>query len=108
MTDDFFRSRIDQMIDYRHPLVVLASCLPWQALQAGVAPQFAHKERPHQQSEETTDLAGPVVNTRFEFCRADYIFTMNRPLILAAPAFINSSQSVAIQCETIASPKNFL
>ena len=64
MTDDFFRSRIEQMIDYRHPLVVLASCLPWQTMQAGVAPQFAHKERPHQQSEEKADLAGPVVNTR--------------------------------------------
>ena len=63
MTDDFFRSRLDQMIDYRHPLVVLASCLPWQTMQAGVAPKFAHKRRPLQQSEETTDLAGPVVNT---------------------------------------------
>ena len=25
MTDDFFRSRLDQMIDHGHPLVVLAS-----------------------------------------------------------------------------------
>ena len=64
MTDDFFRSRIEQMIDHRHPLVVLASCLPWEKMQAGVAPQFVHKEQPLQQSEDRADLAGPVVNTR--------------------------------------------
>ena len=62
MTDDFFRSRLDQMIDNSHPLAVLASRLPGEGMQAGVAPQFAHKERPLQQSEEAPDLAGPVVS----------------------------------------------
>jgi IS5 family transposase len=61
MTDDFFRSRLDQMIEANHPLAVLASRLPWERMQAGVAPQFAHKERPLQQSEEAPDLAGTVV-----------------------------------------------
>lgn len=28
-TDDFFRARLDQMIDLRHPLAVLASRMPW-------------------------------------------------------------------------------
>ena len=46
MTDDFFRSRIDQMIDFSHPLAVLASRLPWAAMLAGVAPYLAHKELP--------------------------------------------------------------
>ena len=27
-TDDFFRSRLDQMIDLKHPLAVLATRLP--------------------------------------------------------------------------------
>ena len=27
-TDDFFRARLDQMIDLRHPLAVLANRLP--------------------------------------------------------------------------------
>ena len=27
-TDDFFRARLDQMIDLRHPLAVLAGRLP--------------------------------------------------------------------------------
>ena len=61
MTDDFFRSRLDQMIDHGHPLVVLASTLPWGKMETGVAPQFAHQARPLQQSEEAPDLAGPVV-----------------------------------------------
>jgi IS5 family transposase len=29
MTDDFFRARLDQMIDLRHPLAVLAQRLLW-------------------------------------------------------------------------------
>jgi IS5 family transposase len=61
MTDDFFRSRLEQMIDNNHPLAVLASRLPWEKMEAGVAPQFAHKELPLQQSEDAPDLAGPVV-----------------------------------------------
>lgn len=36
-TDDFFRARIDQMIDLRHPLSVLASRMPWQQIEASVA-----------------------------------------------------------------------
>lgn len=32
-TDDFFRSRIDHMIDLRHPLAVLASRMPWQEIE---------------------------------------------------------------------------
>lgn len=61
MTDDFFRSRLDQMIDHRHSLAVLASRLPWDKMASRVAPQFARKERPLQQIEEFSDLAGPVV-----------------------------------------------
>jgi transposase InsO family protein len=35
MTDtaDFFRSRLDQMIDLRHPLSVLACRMPWQEVE---------------------------------------------------------------------------
>lgn len=36
-TDDFFRLRIDHMIDLRHPLAVLASRMPWQEIEAAVA-----------------------------------------------------------------------
>ncbi len=42
-TDDFFRSRIDQMIDLRHPLEVLSSRMPWQELEARVAHLFVRK-----------------------------------------------------------------
>ena len=60
MTDDFFRSRIDQMIDFSHPLAVLASRLPWAAMLAGVAPCLAHKELPLQHTLQAADLlAGP-------------------------------------------------
>ena len=42
-TDDFFRSRIDQMIDLRHPLAVLASRMPWQEIEARLAHRFVRK-----------------------------------------------------------------
>jgi transposase, IS5 family len=37
-TVDFFRSRLDAMIDLRHPLAVLATRLPWSELEAELAP----------------------------------------------------------------------
>jgi IS5 family transposase len=40
-TDDFFRARLDHMIDLRQPLVVLASHMPWQALEARVSQAFS-------------------------------------------------------------------
>ena len=43
--DDFFRSRIDHMIDLRHPLAVLASRMPWQQIEASVAHLFSRKAR---------------------------------------------------------------
>ena len=45
-TPDFFRSRLDQMIDLRHPLAVLATRLPWAAIEAAVAPKLAHQVKP--------------------------------------------------------------
>lgn len=44
-TDDFFRSRIDHMIELRHPLAVLASRMPWQEIEAQVAQVFCRKGR---------------------------------------------------------------
>ena len=44
-TDDFFRARLDQMIDLRHPLAVLAGRLPWAQIEAALAPAFARKDR---------------------------------------------------------------
>ena len=40
-TDDFFRARLEQMIDLRHPLAVLATRLPWSAIEAALAPKLA-------------------------------------------------------------------
>lgn len=46
MTEDFFRARLDSMIDLRHPLVLLAARLPWGSLEEALAPKFAHQARP--------------------------------------------------------------
>ncbi len=45
MTDDFFRARLEQMIDLKHPLAVLASRMPWDQLEIALAPSFVRKDR---------------------------------------------------------------
>jgi len=56
--DDFFRSRLDQMIDLKHPLAVLASRMPWQEIEASLAHQFAREVRAGKQVEDI-GLFGP-------------------------------------------------
>ena len=66
-TEDFFRSRIDHMIDLRHPLAVQASRMPWQQIEASVAHLFSRKARSGQAAMPDLDLFGeapaPVART---------------------------------------------
>ena len=66
-TEDFFRARLDHMIDLRHPLVVLASRMPWQQIEASVAHLFSRKARSGQAAMPDLDLFGeapaPVART---------------------------------------------
>ena len=59
MTDDFFRNRLDQMIDLRHPLAVLASRMPWQQIEASLAQRWARQVKAGKNIEDL-DLFGPV------------------------------------------------
>jgi len=47
MTDtaDFFRARLDQMIDPRHPLLVLESHMPWQEIETALGRRFERQTR---------------------------------------------------------------
>ena len=58
-TDDFFRARLDSMIDMRHPLVVLATRMPWVTIEASLAPALAHKDRDGRLVQDA-DLFGPT------------------------------------------------
>ena len=58
-TDDFFRARLDSMIDMRHPLVVLATRMPWADIEAALAPVLAHKDRSGRMVQDA-DLFGPT------------------------------------------------
>jgi IS5 family transposase len=60
--NDFFRSRLDQMIDLRHPLAVLASRMPWQEIEASLAHQFARQVKAGKKVEDI-GLFGSVVQT---------------------------------------------
>jgi IS5 family transposase len=44
-TPDFFRARLDGMVDPRHPLVVLTGRLPWAHIEQVLAPHFERKAR---------------------------------------------------------------
>jgi IS5 family transposase len=68
-TPDFFRSRLDQMIDLRHPLAVLATRLPWALIEAALATKFERQDRPSQQGvagdmfgEHEVEFGGGVSN----------------------------------------------
>ena len=60
-TDDFFRARLDGMVDMRHPLAVLASRMPWAQIEAALAPAFAHKDRKGR-AVEGADMFGPTLS----------------------------------------------
>ena len=61
MTDDFFRSRLDQLIDLRHPLAVLANRMPWQEIESSLVHRFAWQVRTGKQIEDL-GLFGPTVS----------------------------------------------
>jgi transposase, IS5 family len=44
-TVDFFRARLDAMIDLKHPLAVLATRLPWLQLETNLAPIWRRESR---------------------------------------------------------------
>jgi len=56
-TPDFFRSRLDAMIDLRHPVAILAGRLPWDRIERALAPKFVHEDRAAKQ-EGADDLLG--------------------------------------------------
>ncbi|MGA8863962.1 MAG: IS5 family transposase [Gallionella sp.] len=58
-TPDFFRCRIDVMINLRDPLAVLATRLPWAQIEALLALKFEHCDRAGD-TFESSDLLGPV------------------------------------------------
>lgn len=62
MTDDFFRARLDQMIDLRHPLAVLARRIPWGQLEAALSPAFERRDRAGRVV-AVDDLFGPSLQT---------------------------------------------
>lgn len=69
-TPDFFRARLDQMIEMKHPLVVLASRMPWAQIEAALAPVLAHKNRDGEVLDDadlfgsTSELVGAGISKR--------------------------------------------
>ena len=61
-TADFFRSRLDAMIDLRHPLAVLSTRLPWAQVEAVLAPLLQKASREYEVP-NGSDLFGPILGT---------------------------------------------
>lgn len=59
-TPDFFRSRLEGMIDLRHPLAVLATRMPWNNIVAALAPVLARKGKDGR-TVVGEDLFGPTL-----------------------------------------------
>ena len=58
-TPDFFRARLDGMIDLNHPLAVLGRRMPWVEIEKSLAALFARKARMGRQREDA-DMFGPM------------------------------------------------
>jgi hypothetical protein len=58
-TDGFLFPHLVEMIDCRHPLVVLASCLSWAHIESTLAPYFTRPVRAGRVLEHD-DLFGPA------------------------------------------------
>ena len=61
-TDDFFRAQLDLMIDMRHPLAMLATRMPWAAIESAFAPPLAHKVRDGRPG-QNVGLFGPTARS---------------------------------------------
>ena len=67
-SDDFFRARLDQTIDLRHSLAVMAGRIPRAALESSLAPSLVHRDRKGRVIEgqgpfgQTLELAGAGVS----------------------------------------------
>jgi transposase, IS5 family len=57
-TDDFFRGRIDAMINLNDPLAVMTTRLPWDRIEAALAPLFERQDREGVRIADV-DLFGP-------------------------------------------------
>lgn len=62
-TDDFFRTRLDTMIDMHHPLAVLATRMPWDVIEGALAPVLAHKDRAGRTVEGADLVLGLAIRT---------------------------------------------
>ena len=59
-TPDFFRARIDAMINLSDPLAVLAKRLPWDQIEAALAAKFEREDRAGEVL-ESQDMFGPTL-----------------------------------------------
>jgi transposase, IS5 family len=59
-TDDFLRSRLDEMIELRHPLAVLVGKMSLEQIEQALAPVFERKDRQGRQL-FSEGLVGPKV-----------------------------------------------
>ncbi len=70
-THDFFRSRIDAMIDLRHPLAALAAVLPWADLERRLGAQLEEQGRAERRAQGS--MRTPVAPSPCSSAQADWI-----------------------------------
>ena len=70
-THDFFRSRIDAMIDLRHPLAALAAVLPWADLERRLGAQLEEQARAERRAQGS--MGTPVAPSQPSSAQADWI-----------------------------------
>jgi IS5 family transposase len=93
-TPEFFRSRLEGMVDPRHPLVVQGNRLDWERIEQRIGPLFARRDG--QRLVEGADLFGPTqtVHTPRAGGRPRLPFRLMVSLLYLKHAYCESDESV--------------
>lgn len=95
-TNDFFRARIDQMIDLNHPLAVLAYRMPWQKIEASISSLLMEKAKTGKRMPDLDGFgeAKPVIGRKSNAGRPRIPLRIMISLLYLKHAFNESDESV--------------
>ena len=97
---DFFRNRIDAMINMNDPLAVLATRLPWKQIEEAVATKFEHQSRPGQVLQDL-DMFGTIETltgaSRSNACRPKLPIRLMASLLYLKHSFNVSDEVLVVR-----------
>ena len=89
-TADFFRARLDKMVDHKHPLVAPSKRLPWSAIELALAPRLRPPARNRARRPERRNLTGR--------CSSPNLQRHHLPRLMHLGAGLGARAAMAARC----------